>query len=101
MERKRFILKLLNDNKETLQSIGIKSIGIFGSVVRGEDTEDSDYDILVEFEKGHRKFKSFSKLCDFLETYVGEKYDLITKDGLSPHIGKTILKEVQYVDIHS
>ncbi|NQU65101.1 MAG: nucleotidyltransferase family protein [SAR324 cluster bacterium] len=101
MERKRFILKLLNDNKETLRGIGIKSIGIFGSVVRGEDTEDSDYDIFVEFETKFRKFRSFSMLCDFLESHIGEKYDLITRDGLSPYFGEKILKEVKYVDINS
>lgn len=101
MKRKRYILKLLNDNREILQKIGIKSIGIFGSVVRDEDSKESDYDILVEFEKGHRKFSNFSKLCDFLENHIGEKYDLITIDGLSPYIGNKILKEVQYADINS
>jgi uncharacterized protein len=100
MERKRLIFKIIDDNKEILRKIGIKSIGVFGSVVRGEDTKYSDYDILVEFEKEHRKLNSFSKLCDFLDNNLGEKYDLITTDGLSPHFGKQILKEVQYVDIN-
>ncbi len=101
MGRKEFILTLLNENKVVLQNLGIRSIGIFGSVVRDEDTKESDYDILVEFEREHRKFNKFSKLCDFLEIHIGKKYDLVTMDGLSPHFGKKILKEVQYVNINT
>jgi predicted nucleotidyltransferase len=40
-------------------------------------------------------------LCDFLETHLGGNFDLVTKQGLSPYIGKHILREVQYVPIAS
>jgi len=76
-------------------------IGIFGSVVRGDDTSSSDYDILVEFNSSHHNFKYFNQLCDFLEQYIGNNYDLVTKQGLSPYIGKKILQEVEYVQLAS
>ncbi|MGR3178890.1 MAG: nucleotidyltransferase family protein, partial [Candidatus Anammoxibacter sp.] len=69
---------------------------------KGDDNENSDYDILVEFKKGCRKFYNFNKLCEFFENKTGNKFDLVTKDGLSPYIvGKKILKEVEYVPINN
>jgi len=97
--RKKYIETLLLQNKNILSQIGVKSIGIFGSVVRGDDNENSDYDILVEFNKDCRKFSNFNKLCEFLENNIGNKFDIVTKDGLSPYIGEKILKEVEYVAI--
>ncbi len=97
--RKQFIQKLFLENQNLLCQIGVQSIGIFGSVVSGDDNENSDYDILVEFRKECRRFYNFNKLCEFLENNIGNKFDLVTKDGLSPHIGKRILEEVEYVPI--
>mgnify|MGYP001580919318 CR=1 FL=1 len=97
--RKKYIQTLLFQNKNILCQIGVKSIGIFGSVARGDDNENSDYDILVEFNKDCRKFYNFNKLCEFLEKNIGNKFDLVTKDGLSPYIGGKILEEVEYVAI--
>ena len=101
MNRKEYILTLFLKNREILRNLGIKSIGIFGSVVRDEEKENSDYDILVEFEKECRKFYNFNQLCDFLENHLGDRFDLVTADGLSPYIGERILKEVEYVHINS
>ena len=101
MDRKTAVFKLLKDHQADLRSIGVRNIGLFGSVLRGEDSERSDYDILVEFEPEHHNFRSYNKLCDFLETHLGGNFDLVTKQGLSPYIGKHILREVQYVPIAS
>lgn len=75
------------------------SIGIFGSVARGEDRTKSDYDIPVEFKKRKKTFKTFTALCDFFDTHLGKNYELVTKEGLSPYIGPYILKEVEDVKI--
>jgi predicted nucleotidyltransferase len=40
-------------------------------------------------------------LCDFLEMHLSGNFDLVTKQGLSPYIGRHILSEVQYVPITS
>ncbi|MEE4358606.1 MAG: nucleotidyltransferase family protein [Desulfococcaceae bacterium] len=99
MSRKKQILRLLQQNREQFRAVGVKSLGIFGSVARQTDNEDSDIDILVEFEKESRKFRNFNLLCDLLEQYFGKGYDLVTVDGLSPHIGKKILKGVEYIEL--
>jgi len=101
MTRKDKFHKVILENKEYLKRLGIISIGIFGSVVRNEDTKDSDYDILVEFDKDRKSFKTFTSLCDLFEDKLGANFELITKESLSPYIGPHILKEVEYVQITS
>lgn len=99
MTRKKKIFNLLKKRRDDLLNIGVKSIGVFGSVVRGDDTYSSDYDILVDFYDGQSTYKNFNKLCDLIEATIGNKYDLVTKNGLSPYIAEKILNEVQYVSL--
>ncbi len=101
MTRKEKFYKVIESNREYLRELGVISIGIFGSVVRKEDSKYSDYDILVEFKKGKKTFRTFTSLCDFLENSLGENYELITKESLSPYIGPHILKEIENVKITS
>ena len=61
--------------------------------MRGEAKEDSDVDILVEFEKSIGFFK-FLELEKYLSNSIGRKVDLVSKKAFKPHIGKYILKEV-------
>jgi len=99
MTKKEKFRKVVLENREYLKKLGIVSIGIFGSVVRNEDTKESDYDILVEFDKNKKTFKAFTSLCDLFEDQLGAGFDLITTESLSPYIGPHILKEVEYVEI--
>ncbi|MHA1371995.1 MAG: nucleotidyltransferase family protein [Promethearchaeota archaeon] len=66
---------------------------MFGSFVRGEAKEDSDVDILVEFEKPIGFFK-FLELEEYLSDLIGKKVDLVSKKALKPHVGKYILEEL-------
>ncbi len=88
------IKSLLEKQKHELKmKYGVKSIGIFGSFVRGEAKSSSDIDVLVEFEKPIRMFK-FLELEEYLSKLCGRKVDLVSKKALKPNIGKHILKEV-------
>jgi predicted nucleotidyltransferase len=49
--KKEDIKKILLENKEILKKYNVKSISLFGSYVMGEQREDSDIDLLVEFER--------------------------------------------------
>ena len=51
MLTKQDIFKTIIDNKETIKSFGVTEIGLFGSYVRNEQTEDSDIDFLVDIIK--------------------------------------------------
>lgn len=76
----------------------IQKIGVFGSYVRGEEQENSDIDILIEFSPDvNFGLLTFCKLENQLSDKLGKKVDLVTKDGLKPRIGENILKEVVYI----
>lgn len=91
----------MNRKRESLKEIGVSRIGVFGSIAREEDTPESDIDIPVDFIPEARKFRNFNYLCDILDESFGNSYDLVTMSGLSPHIGDTILKEVEYASLFS
>jgi len=95
-------MKAKEEIKETLQrfkpilkeKFKVKEIGIFGSWVRGEESEESDVDILVEFyEPIGWEFIDFK---EFLEEILGRKVDLVTMRALKPQLREKILKEVVY-----
>jgi len=71
----------------------IKSLGIFGSYVRGEARDTSDIDLLVEFSETPDIFK-FMDLEDDLTAFLGLKVDLVTRPALKGNIGEKILSEV-------
>ncbi len=91
------IKKKINEHKPTLKErFKVKSIGIFGSCLRGEQDERSDIDILVEFS-GVIDLFEFMRLENFLSDILGREVDLVMKDALKPRIKKRILEEAVYV----
>ena len=99
-------MKSLEDIKQRLrhykpfiqQKYHVTQLGIFGSYVRGDQTKDSDVDVLVEFEPGFRfGLLKFCELENYLSDQLSLKVDLVMKDGLKPHIGEQILQEVIYL----
>lgn len=72
---------------------GVKKVGIFGSLARGEDRHDSDVDIEVEFETGMDTYANFIGLARFLEELVGRRVDLVLSRVLAsylrPELGAT------------
>lgn len=88
---------ILKENMELLgQDYNVGTIGIFGSYVRKEQDNESDVDILVEFNKPIGFFK-FLELEEYLASIIGKKVDLVSKKALKPRIGKRILKEAVFV----
>lgn len=74
----------------------VKTIGVFGSYIRGDQKKKSDVDILVDFEETITLFE-FVALERELSQILGRKVDLVMKTALKPRIGQRILKEVIYV----
>lgn len=71
----------------------VKEIGLFGSYVRGVQREDSDIDVLVEFEDKADLFDLVG-LAMFLEEKLQRKVDVVPKSALRKEIRDTVLKEV-------
>lgn len=74
----------------------VKTIGFFGSYVRGEQKKNSDLDVLVDFYEPPSLF-GFIELEDFLSRKLGVKVDLVMRDALKPRIKESILNEAIYV----
>jgi uncharacterized protein len=89
------IEKILKEHKEILaEQYFVQKIGLFGSYVRNEQKEESDVDILVEFD-GPVSFE-FLDLKDYLESLFCKPVDLVTTRSLKPYLREEILNEVRF-----
>lgn len=100
MLTKEEIFQTIIENKEAIKSFGVTEIGLFGSYVRGEQTEESDIDFLVDYSLEEISYQKYFLFCEYLENlFHDNKIEIVTKNGLSPYIGPHILKSVNYVAI--
>lgn len=90
------VLGMLDTHKNKLKSYGVKRIGLFGSLIRGEQTQGSDLDILVEFERGKKTFDNYMDLKIFLEELFACNVDLVVKEAIKPALKESILESVKY-----
>lgn len=77
---------------DILRRNGVKRASFFGSIVRGEMTEDSDVDLLVEFE-GKKSLLDLVHLKNELEDSINRRVDLLTYKSLHPRLKDRILAE--------
>lgn len=91
MERDQ-ILALLKSRKRRLKKFGIHSLSIFGSVARDQTHENSDVDILVDFEKPIGLFE-YARLKMYLEEILERPVDLVTPEALRQELREDILRE--------
>lgn len=99
MNTKEEILKKLKEIKPILSTdFYIKNLGLFGSYARGENSESSDIDILIEYDE-NKAFSLFTliKLEEFLTKLFNVKVDLVNKKSIKPDLKDSILKEVVFV----
>ena len=88
------VIRLIKEHSHVLLTeYGISKIGFFGSVVKGTLTEDSDLDIVVEFNKPIG-FK-FNRLVEYLENLFGRKVDVLTKDGIKNIRVKEVARNIE------
>jgi len=96
---KEDIIDLIHRSRAKLSSFGVKSIGLFGSFVRGDSSSQSDIDILVEFNSDKMTYDNFIDTCFFLEELFDHEVEVVTADSISPYIKPYIMKEVEYVTL--
>lgn len=96
--KKKSVINRLSTLKDELSAVGVTRLGLFGSTVRGENTPNSDIDILIDFDDKQETYANFLHACTILENkFKHNRVDVVTCKGLSPYIGKNILNEVEYV----
>ena len=88
---KREVLKTLGANQAKIKGFGVRSLSLFGSSARGEETPTSDLDFIVEFEKN--SFDAYMDLKLFLEELFNRPVDLVLADGIKAKLRAAILRE--------
>jgi len=90
------ISQLVQAHRDDLRQRGVKTLAVFGSVARGDNTPSSDLDILVEFDRAIGLFE-FIRLKYYLESLTTCTVDLVTQDAIRPAMRENIVKEAIYV----
>lgn len=83
-----------NEILSLASSHGAVSIRVFGSVARGDDTENSDIDFLVNMDKGRSLF-DMAKLQFDLENLLHKQIDLVSEKGIYHRLKNVILSEAR------
>lgn len=100
MPNQKTVAKVLKDNCDFLkENYGVKRIGLFGSVVKGQLKKNSDIDILIEFSKP-LGFK-YIQLVEYLEALLGREVDILTPAGIKSirvkRVADNIARSIVYV----
>ena len=98
MKSRDEVLKILTSQKSSLlEAYQITRLGIFSSYARCQQTDDSDIDVLVEYENAPTLYKII-ELRDYLSELFSVKVDVVTKNGLKERIRERVLAEVIYLE---
>jgi predicted nucleotidyltransferase len=90
--RRDEVLRLIREHRAEIDGFGVKSIALFGSVVRDEAQAGSDVDVLVEFD-GAPTFDRYMGLKLYLEDLFGIPVDLVTPRSLKPRVRPYVERE--------
>jgi len=71
---------------------GVRNVRVFGSVARGDADEQSDIDLLVEFDT-ERSLLDHAGLWLELQELLGVKVDVVSERGLKARIRERVLQE--------
>ncbi len=97
MKKLEEILTALREELPYLKKkFNVKTIGLFGSYVRDEQTEKSDLDMLVDFEKPIGFFKLIN-LEEYIAEKLGTKVEVVTPGALKERIKPYIMRDIVYV----
>lgn len=96
---KQEVMDRLAAQAAAIRALGVERLSVFGSFVRGEQRPDSDVDVLVEFASARKSYTRFLDLADLLERTLGRAVEVVTTEGLSPHLGPKILAEAERVPL--
>lgn len=93
--REDIILKIRAHSRE-MAAVGVRRLALFGSVARGEDSPDSDVDVLVAFD-GQTTFDQYFDLKFWLEDMLGRPVDLVAEKALRPEMAPEVNREALHI----
>jgi predicted nucleotidyltransferase len=91
MQTREQILATIDAHADELRRLGAKSLALFGSVARGEATDTSDIDVLIELQP--KTFDSYMDAKLYLEKVLNRRVDVVLVDAVKPRLRSVILAE--------
>ena len=92
------VIAKLRDNMPAFRELGVRRVGVFGSIVTGEAGPSSDIDILVSFDPHRKTFDNYMDLKFQLEQLFPERrIDLVLENVLKPALRPYVERNVRYV----
>ena len=99
VQSKDQVFERVRSHQSALKQFGAARLGLFGSFVRGEQTEQSDVDFIVEFQEGKKTFRNFINMVYYLEKLMGREVELLTWEGMAAFVKREAEKEIEYAPI--
>ena len=99
VQNKQQAFERIHSHQSALKQFGAARIGLFGSFVRGEQTDDSDVDFVVEFAEGKKTFRNFINMVYYLEKVMDREVELLTWEGMASFVKREAEKEIEYAPI--
>ena len=91
------IIRIISQSEIKIRSFGVRRLGIFGSFVKGTNTESSDVDIVVSFEDVPKIAKAYFGLKFYLEDLLNIKVNLCRDKDIRIELKDEIMKSVKYI----
>jgi len=92
--RDEILQRLQERQKEMATRFSVRRIGLFGSYLRGSESEKSDVDLIVDLSEP--TFDHYMDLKFYLEALFERSVDLVLSDTIKPRLKPIIQKEVAY-----
>ncbi len=96
MTNKNSILSILNKSMTNIKKFHVSQIALFGSFARGDQSDSSDVDILVEFDDGQETFDNYMDLKFYLQELFNREVDLVLLNSIKPTIKPEIMGSAIY-----
>ena len=98
MENDSQILSFLRENKDVFRrEYHISKLGLFGSYARGDANEESDIDLLIEFDGEVDIFETKIMIRELIKAKLNKDVDICREKYLKSYAKEKILSEVIYV----
>jgi hypothetical protein len=81
---------------EICQRHQVTKISLFGSMVRGETTNRSDIDLVIEFAE-KKSLLTLARLEREVSDALGREVDVLTENAISPYLRERIKSEMQVI----
>ena len=99
VQNKQQAFERIAAHQSALRQFGAARLGLFGSFVRDEQTEESDIDFVVEFQDGKKTFRNFINMVYYLEKVMGREVELLTWEGMASFVKREAEKQIEYAPL--